>query len=179
VVKFSPEWVTGPEQGKSSGRIATFSLWTGFFRDGIQGNVDENVFLQYYEKLWNTTNTNELQLEHSLACARCVVSRARLGWVCSSLLGRAAWRYVVPVSFRKVNSGRYDDYCTQGSKRGEVLDCMLVMTVRALARFPTVLFSEGIHVSSVWGCLQFQHLGGVPGDNRARGGPGPDPLRAP
>ena len=28
-VKISPEWVTGPEQGKSSGRIATFSLWTG------------------------------------------------------------------------------------------------------------------------------------------------------
>ena len=25
----SPEWVTGPQQGKSSGRIATFSLWTG------------------------------------------------------------------------------------------------------------------------------------------------------
>ena len=31
----SPQWVTGPEQGKSSGRIATFSLWTGMFRDGI------------------------------------------------------------------------------------------------------------------------------------------------
>ena len=29
MVKISPEWVTGPEQGKSSGRIATFSLWTG------------------------------------------------------------------------------------------------------------------------------------------------------
>jgi hypothetical protein len=31
VFKTSPEWVTGPEQGKSthSGRIATFSLWTG------------------------------------------------------------------------------------------------------------------------------------------------------
>ena len=28
VVKISPEWVTGPEQGKSSGRIATFSLCT-------------------------------------------------------------------------------------------------------------------------------------------------------
>jgi hypothetical protein len=29
----------------------------------IQGNTDENEFLQYYEKLWNTTNTNESQLE--------------------------------------------------------------------------------------------------------------------
>ena len=25
MVKIFPEWVTGPEQGKSSGRIATFS----------------------------------------------------------------------------------------------------------------------------------------------------------
>jgi hypothetical protein len=24
----------------------------------IQGNIDENVFLRYYEKLWNTTNIN-------------------------------------------------------------------------------------------------------------------------
>jgi hypothetical protein len=31
VVKISPEWVTAPEQGKSNGRIATFSLWTGMF----------------------------------------------------------------------------------------------------------------------------------------------------
>ena len=35
MVKISPEWITDPEQGKSSGRIATFSLWTGIFRDGI------------------------------------------------------------------------------------------------------------------------------------------------
>jgi len=35
VVKISPEWVTGLEQGKSSGRIATFSLWTGMYRDDI------------------------------------------------------------------------------------------------------------------------------------------------
>jgi len=33
----------------------------------IQGNIDKNVFLQYYEKLWNTTNINELQLEYNLA----------------------------------------------------------------------------------------------------------------
>jgi hypothetical protein len=29
----------------------------------ILGNVDKNAFLQYYEKLWNTTNINELHLE--------------------------------------------------------------------------------------------------------------------
>ena len=32
VVKISPELVTDQEQGKISGRIATFSLWTGKFR---------------------------------------------------------------------------------------------------------------------------------------------------
>ena len=43
MVKISPEWVTGPEQGKSSGRIATFSLWTGVFGDGISSIPDETV----------------------------------------------------------------------------------------------------------------------------------------
>jgi len=35
VVKISPEWVMGREQGKCSGTVATFSFWTGMFRDGI------------------------------------------------------------------------------------------------------------------------------------------------
>ena len=43
MVKISPEWVKGPEQGKSSGRIATFSLWTGMFRGGISSIPDETV----------------------------------------------------------------------------------------------------------------------------------------
>jgi hypothetical protein len=30
----------------------------------IQGNIEENVLLRYYEKLWNTTNINELKLEY-------------------------------------------------------------------------------------------------------------------
>jgi len=42
-LKISPEWVTGPEQGKSSGRIATVSLWTGMFRDGISSIPGETV----------------------------------------------------------------------------------------------------------------------------------------
>jgi hypothetical protein len=29
----------------------------------IQGNVDENIFLQFYKKLWDTANINELDLE--------------------------------------------------------------------------------------------------------------------
>ena len=41
VVKISPEWVTGPEQVKSSARIATFSLWTDMFREGIFSIFDE------------------------------------------------------------------------------------------------------------------------------------------
>jgi len=28
-----------PEQGKCSGRIATFGLWTGMFKDGIPGET--------------------------------------------------------------------------------------------------------------------------------------------
>ena len=66
MVKISPEWVTGPEQGKSSGRIATFSLWTGMFRDGISSIPDETViplrlgrhnetlFPTWQKELWQT-----------------------------------------------------------------------------------------------------------------------------
>ena len=36
-------------------------------RARIQGNIQEIVFLQYYERLWNTTNIIELQLEHNSA----------------------------------------------------------------------------------------------------------------
>ena len=43
MVKIFPEWVTGPEQGKSSGRIAAFSLWTGIFWDGISSIPGERV----------------------------------------------------------------------------------------------------------------------------------------
>jgi len=32
-------------------------------RARIQGSIDEKIFPQYYEKLWNTTNINELPLE--------------------------------------------------------------------------------------------------------------------
>ena len=32
-----------PEQGKSSGRIRNFSLWTGMFRDGISSIPGETV----------------------------------------------------------------------------------------------------------------------------------------
>ena len=42
----SPEGVTSPEQGKSSGRIATFSLWTIMFWDGISTVPDETVIPQ-------------------------------------------------------------------------------------------------------------------------------------
>ena len=41
VVKISPEWRTGPEHGKFSDRIATFSLWTGMFTDGISSIPSE------------------------------------------------------------------------------------------------------------------------------------------
>ena len=43
MVKISPERVTGPEQGTFSDRVATFSLWTLLFRDGISSTPDETV----------------------------------------------------------------------------------------------------------------------------------------
>jgi len=43
VVKISSEWVTGPEQGTSSGRIVTFNLWTSMFKDGISSIPGETV----------------------------------------------------------------------------------------------------------------------------------------
>jgi len=43
VIKIFREWIVGPEQGKSSGRIATFNLWTGKFRDGISSIPGEIV----------------------------------------------------------------------------------------------------------------------------------------
>jgi len=43
MVKISPKWITSLEQGKSSGRIATFSLWTDMFRDGICSVPGETV----------------------------------------------------------------------------------------------------------------------------------------
>ena len=43
MIKMSLEWVTGPEQGKSSGTIATFSLWTDMFWDGIPSITVETV----------------------------------------------------------------------------------------------------------------------------------------
>jgi len=56
VVKISSEWVTGPQQGKSSGRIITFSLWTGMFRDGISSILGENIYTAVtrssFPRLW-------------------------------------------------------------------------------------------------------------------------------
>jgi len=56
VVKTSPEWVTGPEQGTSSGGIATFSLWTGMYKDDILFSVfrTQNTLKKTRIKLYNT-----------------------------------------------------------------------------------------------------------------------------
>jgi hypothetical protein len=47
VVKIPPEWVTGPEQGKSGDRIATFSLWTGMF-----SNANSAIPCETGKPLW-------------------------------------------------------------------------------------------------------------------------------
>jgi hypothetical protein len=43
MIEMSPERFTSPEQDKSSGRVATFSLWTGVFWDAISTIPDETV----------------------------------------------------------------------------------------------------------------------------------------
>ena len=43
MVKITPEWVTDPEKGKSSGRVIIFNLWTGMFRDDISSITGETV----------------------------------------------------------------------------------------------------------------------------------------
>jgi hypothetical protein len=52
VVEISPEWVTGPEQGKSSGRVATFNLWTGLFRDGISSLWEQGIPREGEDDCW-------------------------------------------------------------------------------------------------------------------------------
>jgi len=52
VVKISPELVTGPEQGTSSGRIATFSLWTDVWYFTTQGN--EILLPNWQKESWWT-----------------------------------------------------------------------------------------------------------------------------
>jgi hypothetical protein len=59
--KIFPEWVTAPGQGKSSGRITTYSLWTGMFRVGISSNSNKsptrcNDFPIYYPDVYLQLN---------------------------------------------------------------------------------------------------------------------------
>ena len=61
MVKISPEWVTGPEQGKSSGRIATFSVWTGVFNYlgnmiSYEGELDIDNELNNFLKITGILN---------------------------------------------------------------------------------------------------------------------------
>ena len=57
MVEISPEWVTDPEQGKSSGRVATISLWTGLFRDLTQ-TLNTLILLYFRNDLDNHTLLN-------------------------------------------------------------------------------------------------------------------------
>ena len=51
MVRISPECVTGPGQVQSSGRIATFSLWTGVFG---------TVFPLYLMKMYTAVTRSSL-----------------------------------------------------------------------------------------------------------------------
>jgi len=53
----------GPRAGKSSGRIATFRLWTGMFRDGISSIPGETVIQNKYTNckgVKNNTNFGQI-----------------------------------------------------------------------------------------------------------------------
>jgi hypothetical protein len=46
VGRISSEWVSSPEQVKSSSRTTAISLWAGMFWDGISSIPDETVIPQ-------------------------------------------------------------------------------------------------------------------------------------
>jgi len=54
MVTIFPERVTGPEQGKSSGRIATVSLWTGTNCKGAKNNTNFGQITGIQEKMDTT-----------------------------------------------------------------------------------------------------------------------------
>jgi hypothetical protein len=84
VVKIFPEWVTGPQQGNSSGRIATFSLWTGMFT--TLGQITKQIHrLQIIKNITNcgqcdssmcpgvdSASQNEYQVNPEGKVGRCV-----------------------------------------------------------------------------------------------------------
>jgi hypothetical protein len=43
VIEMSPEWVTGPEKGKSVVGLLPLAPWTGVLWDGISSIPDETV----------------------------------------------------------------------------------------------------------------------------------------
>jgi len=63
LVKISPEWVTGPEQGKASGRLATFSLKETKGKTGTGQQVahlhDRYVMMMMMMKLVRLMSLNE------------------------------------------------------------------------------------------------------------------------
>jgi len=67
VVKISPEWVTGPEQGTSSGMIATFCLWTGMFGDGFPPFLMKQLY-RCDSLLWYKCLVNCIPVKRNIFC---------------------------------------------------------------------------------------------------------------
>ena len=82
MVKISPERVTGQEQGKSSGRIATFTLWTG--RIKLHNTLTLPVLL-YGSETWtiNPLKPNDL----SRGCTAPLTSKSCILYIYSTNIG--------------------------------------------------------------------------------------------
>jgi hypothetical protein len=85
VVKISPERVTGSEQCKSSGGNATFSRWTGMFRDGISSIPGETVI-----PLWLGRHflVCENRVYHKKVAEGIMADLWRDFWICETWTGQ-------------------------------------------------------------------------------------------
>lgn len=66
----SNEWVTGPEEAESSGRVITFSLWRVVFWDGISFTPSGSyttVTRQSLQRLWEQGKPREDEDDFSVA----------------------------------------------------------------------------------------------------------------
>ena len=78
MVKISPEWVTGPEQGKSSGRIATFNWHKEIYKFTWEARGHKSIIDYFITNIKTSKifqdirvySSNEIVSEHYLLCQK-------------------------------------------------------------------------------------------------------------